>query len=257
MRRARAVLAVLLAGVIGVAGAADENIEDAELESVRDRVLQVVPDIRREDVRRAPAPGLFEVQHGMAFAYATADGKYLLRGDLIDLESGVVLTELSRRAARARSLHKLGETAVAFNPPDGPIRHTIFIYADVDCRYCRALHREVPRLNEKGVAVRYLFYPRKGERSPSFKQAQSVYCASDPRVALDTLFRGKALKDARTDCDNPVAQHLAMALALGVKGTPMVILPGGRVLYGQVGADALVEMLDKPEVAEPEAAARP
>lgn len=252
MFRGGALLAVLLAGAIGLPCAADEPAGDAELEAVRDRLVRIVPDIRREDVRRAPAPGLFEVQHGMVFAYATADGRYLLRGELIDLESGLVLTELSRRAARARSLHELGKTAIAFEPADGKPRHTIFIYADVDCRYCRALHREVPKLNARGVAVRYLFYPRKGERSPSFKQAQSAYCAPDPRAALDALLAGKTLKNARTDCKNPVAEQLAMALALGVKGTPMTILPDGRVLYGPVGADALVEMLDKPESAGPE-----
>lgn len=247
----RAARALLLACVIcGPALALDEG-KDAELETVRDRVQKLLPEVGRENVHRAAAPGLFEIQRGMAFSYVMADARYLLRGDLIDLQSGLVLTEVSRRAARAQVLRGLAEHAIAFEPPAGRTRHTVVIFIDVDCHYCRALHREVPAMNAQGIAVRYLFYPREGERSPAFEHAQNVYCAPDPRAALDTVFSGHSLEKPSSDCENPVAEQYASALALGVKGTPMMVLPDGRIVYGEIGANALTEMLEKPELTGP------
>ncbi|HAH80198.1 MAG TPA: protein-disulfide isomerase, partial [Gammaproteobacteria bacterium] len=33
---------------------------------------------------------------------------------------------------------------------------------DVDCGYCRKLHNEMAQINELGIEVRYLAYPRAG-----------------------------------------------------------------------------------------------
>lgn len=215
----------------------------AELDAVRDRVQQVLPEVRREDVRPAAAAGLYEIQRGSLFGYVTGDGRYFLRGDLIDLQSGEVLTESRRREFRAATVQGLDATAIAYAPPSEKIEHTVHIYVDIDCDYCRQLHQELPAMNAKGIAVRYLFYPRRGEKSEGYGQAQNAYCAADPRLAIDTMFSGRPLADARTDCENPVAEQYRAALSIGVRGTPAIILPDGSLLYGYMSADGLKEIL--------------
>ena len=49
------------------------------------------------------------------------------------------------------------------------------IFTDIDCGYCRKLHKEVPELNRLGVAVRYLAYPRAGIGSISYDKAVSAW----------------------------------------------------------------------------------
>ncbi|MGQ0620222.1 MAG: DsbC family protein [Panacagrimonas sp.] len=236
-----------------VTGDSTDSPADAELESVRERLGHLLPEVQRRDVRRAPAPGLFEVQRGAAFGYVTPDGRYLIRGDLIDLLSGEVLTEARRRLARLETVRKLGERAIVFAPPSELIRQTVHVFSDVDCNYCRQLHREMPRINAQGIAVRYLFYPRFGARSEAYKHAQSVYCAPDPRLAMQQFLSGGVVKAAKSDCDNPIAEQYAAAVAMGIKGTPMTILPDGSTLYGYVTAQGLAEMLrlGDPEKSEP------
>lgn len=219
---------------------------DAALEQVRDTLGTLLPEVQRSDVRRTEAPGLFEVQRGAAFGYVTADGRYLVRGDLIDLRSGVVLTELRRRSARLDAVQKLSARAIDFSPPADFVQQTVFIFVDVDCNYCRQLHQEVGAFNKRGIRVRYLFYPRFGLQSDAFRRAQGVYCSADPPKALAQLFAGGALKDAKTDCDNPVAEQYNAAVAMGIKGTPMMVLPDGSTLYGFINAAGLEELLKNP-----------
>lgn len=240
-------LFVLCAALLLDACATRSGSRDTELEAVRDRIRDALPEVRREDVRRAAAPGLYEIQRGAAFGYVTADGRYFIRGDLIDLRSGAVLTEQRRSAFRAETIQRLDSSAIAYAPPADQIEQTVHIYVDIDCDYCRQLHHEVPAMNAKGIAVRYLFYPRRGEKSESYDQAQSVYCAADRRQALDTMFGGQPLTDARTDCENPVAEQYQAALSIGVRGTPAIALPDGSLLYGYMSADGLKELLVRPK----------
>ena len=216
---------------------------EAQLAAVRDSIQAAFPDIRREDVRPSAAPGLFEIRRGSQYAYITADGRYLIRGDLVDLGSGEVLTERRRRDLRAETVRRLSDTAIEYAPPADQLRQTVHIFADVDCDYCRQLHQEIPALNAKGIAVRYLFYPRRGERSKGYVEAVRAYCATDRKKALDQMFAGQVLEDARSDCSHPVSEQLAAAQAIGVKGTPMTLLPDGSILYGYMSADGLQQAM--------------
>ena len=57
---------------------------------------------------------------------------------------------------------------LVFSPAAENIKATITVFTDIDCGYCRKLHQEVPALNDMGVAVRYLAYPRAGIGSLSY-----------------------------------------------------------------------------------------
>ena len=47
-------------------------------------------------------------------------------------------------------------------------RHTITVFTDLDCGYCRKLHKEIDQFNAEGITVRYLMFPRAGVGSPSY-----------------------------------------------------------------------------------------
>lgn len=238
----RRVSCLCLAAVLPWTLWADED-SSAALKQVQQRVQVHLESIGADQVTRSPAPGLYEVQDGMAFAYVTGDGRYLVQGDLIDLETGVVLTEQRRNQYRAQRVGELASTGIEFAPIDRAERQRVHVFIDVDCRYCTDLHREVPALNREGVAVSYLFYPRRGEQSEGFELAQKAWCAEDQRKALTQLFEGASM-DKPAGCADPVAEHLAVALDLGVRGTPMIVLPDGGIHYGYLEADDLLQQLE-------------
>ena len=79
---------------------------------------------------------------------------------------------------------------VIFSPKNP--RYTITVFTDVDCQYCRKLHSEIAEFNKLGVRVRYVFYPRTGPDTESWRKAEAVWCSADRNEALTRAKAGGA-----------------------------------------------------------------
>lgn len=194
-----------------------------------------------EDIRPAKAPGLMEAKWGSNFAYITEDGRYAIFGDMLDLETKEEVTEGNRRGARIEALADLGADNTIEFAPKSP-KYTVTVFTDIDCGYCRMLHRQMDQYNEKGIAIRYVFFPRSGPGTDSFRKAEAVWCSADRKLALT---QAKASGDIQgsTDCPNPIRRDWDLGIKLGVRGTPMLVLPNGESVPGYVPADQLVARL--------------
>lgn len=232
--------AVVVAGLLAGVARADEAAET--LERVRDRLAVSLPDVKREDIRPSKVPGLYEVQLGYLFGYVTADGEYLISGDMINLDSGEQITKAQRNAARLQTVEHLAAGAIEFSPPEELVQYTITVFTDVDCTYCRQLHREMKAINKLGIRVRYLFYPRAGPGSEAFRNAEAVWCSPDRAQALTRAKQGKQPKGIEA-CKNPVYEQYIAAAQMGIKGTPIMLLPNGELFAGYVAAETLLAQI--------------
>ena len=212
--------------------------EKAEIAAVRDSLGEMKPD----SVKPSPVDGLYEVVLGPHVFYVSGDGKYMLQGDLVDLARRVNLTQPARQAAQQAAIESIGEeNMLVYSPEQKPV-HSITVFTDIDCGYCRKLHQEMDDLNARGIEVRYLLYPRAGVKSHSYEKAVSVWCAEDRNAALTAAKAGK--EPEAKQCDNPVQEHMAMGQMIGVQGTPTIILDDGRILPGYLPAARLAAMMD-------------
>ncbi|HEY4445398.1 MAG TPA: DsbC family protein, partial [Steroidobacteraceae bacterium] len=141
------------------------------------------PGSKLEDLRPSPIPGVYELAQGADISYLTADGKYFLDGNLYDMDSRENLTEVVRARARLAMISAVPESQMVIFSPKNPL-YTITVFTDVDCAYCRKLHSEIAELNRLGVRVRYLFFPRTGPNTSSWKKAEVVWCSPDRNEAL-------------------------------------------------------------------------
>ncbi len=234
-----AVLALALVAVAPGAGAAEAD--PATVERIRNSLAVLLPHLKPDSVRATPVAGLFEVAYGPRVVYVSGDGRFLLQGSIIDLERRENLTEPRQAELKLAALDDVGEdNMLIFGAADAP--HTISVFTDIDCGYCRKLHEEIDRFNAAGIRVRYLFYPRAGEGSPSYLKAVSAWCADDPKQAFTEAKQGKDIPAKR--CDNPVDEHMALGRQFGVQGTPTIVLEDGETLPGYVPADRLKQLLD-------------
>ena len=189
--------------------------------------------------------GLYRVTLGPQILYLTADGKYALRGDLIQLGTGRNLSAEDRAAARRAYLAGIGEKDMIVFPVAHP-RHVLTVLTDIDCAYCRQLAGDMPRLLGAGVELRYLAYPRSGLDSPSWSKAVAVWCAKDRQAAYRSAMQGKAVA-AASDCDqSAVLAGYDFATKLGLQGTPIIITEGGQLIAGYLPPEDLVKLLDDP-----------
>lgn len=234
--------------------AACAQAEDPQLDKVRKSVTGALPHIDPKDITPSTAPGLYQVQKGSDYGYVTSDGRYLIRGDMLDLVTGEEVTEKQRSGARLAVLKQFGpDRTIEFAPKDP--KHVVTVFTDIDCGYCRKLHAEVEQYNKEGIAIHYLFYPRSGPKTPSFEQAQSVWCSKDRKEALTQAKRGVHI-NAPTTCKNPIQDHYDAGDALGINATPMLVLQDGEIVRGYVPAKALAARLAQKAAAPDKTALR-
>ena len=199
------------------------------------------------DLKDSVIEGFYEVNVGSKVAYVSTDGRYLLEGELYDLDSKKNLTESSRERARVALLDGVEPSqAIVFSPEEGPVEHAITIFTDIDCGYCRQFHREIEQVTALGIEVRYLFYPRTGPATDSWSKAEKVWCASDRNTALTNAKLGGRVPDAACT-SNPVSSHYDLGHQVGVTGTPSIYTAGGVHIGGYLAPQQLLTTLEQLE----------
>lgn len=211
-----------------------------DTDKLKQQLQKRLSEIVITDLKPAPIPGLYEMVFGTRVAYVSADGQYMLMGDLIDLDGRRNLTAQRRGSLVLKSIDALGEANMIVMGPAKPKR-TLTVFTDVDCPYCARLHQEVPKLTQAGVKVRYLLFPRAGKDSDTYRRSVAVWCSKDRVQALGIAKNGGKLE--MKTCTNPVDEHVRLGHEVGVEGTPTIVMDDGRVLPGYAPAAELLAAL--------------
>ncbi|MEA3638839.1 MAG: DsbC family protein [Lamprobacter sp.] len=218
------------------------TISASEAQTIRAALAKVLPDAKPTSVQPTPIDGLFQVEIGPQVMYMTGDGRYLIDGAIVDLETRENLAEKAQNEARQRVVDALGkDQMIVFEAPNA--KHEITVFTDIDCGYCRKLHQQIEGYAEEGISVRYLFYPRTGVDTPSYDKAVSVWCADDQQAAMTDAKNGKPV-DSQA-CNNPVQRHMELGELMGIRGTPAIILENGQMVPGFVEPKRLVQVLEQ------------
>lgn len=195
---------------------------------------------------KTPIDGIYQTTFDNKYGYLIEGGKYVIIGDLIDLETANNLTEVSRRKHRVDQLAQFKAEDMIVYPAKGQEIESITIFTDTSCPYCKKLHEEVGALQEAGVRVNYLPFPRGSKRGPGYKTLQQVWCAKDRPLAMHVA---KGTKFGDVDNDGTCAQAsivdkgFEVGNAIGVTGTPAIINSRGKKLDGYLPFERLMPML--------------
>jgi len=207
------------------------------------------PGAKIEDHKPSPLPGIYEFTEDADVSYLTADGKYFLDGNLYDLHTRENLTEQLRTRARLAMIAAVPESEMLIFSPPNP-KYTITVFTDVDCQYCRKLHSEMAELNRLGVRVRYMFFPRTGPNTESWRKAEVVWCSANRNDALTRAKAGAELDMNKTCAPTPVAREYALGESIGVRGTPAIVTESGDFIAGYLPPKELVAQLKEYETAK-------
>lgn len=229
-----AVAALAIATAASAAG-------DDDFEALRGGLADKFPNLEADDIFETALPGFVEIRQGAMVAYLSVDGRYLFRGDVIDLEGDRNLTQDAMAAGRLELLSGFSDQDGVTFAPDDP-KYTVTVFTDVDCGWCRELHKEIAEYNALGISVRYFMWPRGGPDSEAWAKAEQVWCAEDRQRALTQAKNDKSLPEA--DCDaSIVRKHFETGLRLGVNGTPAIVTETGQFIGGYKSAPDLAAIL--------------
>jgi len=205
-----------------------------------------VPGSKPEDFRATPVPGIFELTHGADISYVSADAKFVFSGDLYRVAAKGDFPNLSEGRRRELRLAKLDEIPESQMLVFGPekAKHTITVFTDVDCPWCRRLHSQMADYNKLGIRVRYMFFPRTGPDTESWAKADAVWCSADRKAAFTKAKAGEDL--ALKACPgSPVAREYQLGHDIGVTGTPGVVIETGELIPGYMAPAQLLAHIQK------------
>lgn len=195
------------------------------------------------DVKPTEMPNMYWVSmEGMSSVYATADGKYLIQGDVIRLGEKKLSSIGDKIQATENKKHfaSLKVEDLLVYPTQGKAKHVVYVFTDASCPYCHKLHEHMGEITAKGIEVRYIAWPRGEQFIPAM---ESVWCSPNRQTAFDQAIAGVALPPAT--CKNPVRDQYALGLKMGVNGTPAIYSSEGEYLGGYMTADEIESRLNK------------
>ncbi|MCK5918192.1 MAG: thioredoxin fold domain-containing protein [Cocleimonas sp.] len=206
---------------------------------------QLTKTFRRapDSLTESPISGIYQVLYGTEVVYVSGDGKYFIAGDMINMESRENISKLAKRSVRNGIIKTKLKDPIVFKAKDE--KHVVKVFTDIDCPYCAKMHREIPALNEKGITVEYLMFPRAGVGSKSYDKAVSVWCAGDSEAQQTAMTIAKERKPLdEKKCENPIKAQYELGQEIGVTGTPALVTKTGRLIPGYMPADRLAKMLE-------------
>lgn len=215
--------------------------DSAELQHVRKTVSGMFSGIEADDVFASEIDGWYTIRKGAIIAYISSDGRYLLQGDLIDLQESKNLTERNRNDARVKMMSSVSQDELIVYTPE-TVRHSVSVFTDIDCTFCRRLHSQLDEYMDEGIEIRYFLYPRNGPTSESWVKAQNVWCADNRNEALTLAKLDKSFP--MHECDSSmIGSHYAIGQDVGLRGTPAIVLEDGTLFSGYLPPKQLSEAI--------------
>lgn len=221
--------------------AAPASTAEAE-KNVRTALQGLNPKFKPDFIGAAPFPGFREVLVSGQVLYVSDDGRFLIQDQPYDIQA-------RRPASSTALLQHRKEKLESIQPGDRIIfaaanpKHTITVFTDIECGYCRKLHQDVPELNRMGISVEYVAFPRMGLGSQDYTDMISVWCAVDRRKALTSAKEGEPVSPK--NCTNPVAMQYTLGQQIGVSGTPAIFAADGTQLGGYIAPAQMKAALEK------------
>ncbi|SBS34107.1 Thiol:disulfide interchange protein DsbC precursor [Marinomonas aquimarina] len=209
-------------------------------QEVRAAMAKALPQYSIESMEAHQGSGLYVVTlNNGPILHVTADGKYFVAGDLYQVDGQNLVNETEQK--KLAKIEQIPESEMVVFKAANEKAH-ISVFTDISCGYCRMLHKDIEELNELGVTVRYLAYPRAGVGSEAYNEMVNIWCSDDPKKWMTAAKLGKDVPDNK--CTNPVANQYRLGNAVGVRGTPSIILDNGKFIPGYLPAKELAKELE-------------
>jgi len=201
-----------------------------------DRVLRV---------EEAEMPGVWAVEveknHQKFPLYVDYSKSYVVSGNIIRIADKKNVTQ--ERMARSNSID-VGriplEDALLLGSPTAKTR--VIVFTDPECPYCRKLHAELKQVVAADPQIAFyikLFPLAMHPNADSI--ARSIVCAHSLEL-LEASFAGQPVPPPLCS-GQEVDDTLKLAAELGIRSTPTLVLPDGKILPGYRQADDLLILL--------------
>ena len=182
-----------------------------------------------KSVTPGPISGIYEVIVGNEVFYTDKNSKYLIQGEIINLDTGKNITEQRQSDLNRIKWADLPQ-ANAIKTVRGNGSRQLAIFSDPNCGYCKLLEKSLQQLDN--VTLYTYLIPI---LSPdSTQKAKQIWCSSDPYKSYTDWMINGISPSGKGDCATPLDKNLALAKTYGITGTPTLFFTDGSRFPGAV-----------------------
>ena len=226
----RGVAAALMVLISTSSQAQPQLVGQSVSPAIQEAIYQKFPGALGAKVEPA-FPGFYSVAKGNEIIFLSADMKYLINGDVREVDANRSITEELRAVNRPRIDPTQLDLKDAIKMGNGPRK--LYVFADPDCPFCQQLEKEITTL--KDVTVYVFPMPLESLHPNARRISESIWCSINGAGAWrDYLTAGKP--PVSGTCANPLDRNIALAQRLGIAGTPAIIFADGELVPGAIAA---------------------
>lgn len=130
--------------------------------------------------------------------------------------------------------------AIEFKQGNGS--RQLAVFSDPECPYCQRLELELAKLDD--VTIHVFPFPLTQLHPKAEHVTRKIWCAPDRASAWRDYLTRQLEPDNAGNCDAPVEANLQLGQALGVNGTPTLLLSSGKLITGAASAADINPLLD-------------
>lgn len=209
--------------------------------------LLSLPENQVADVKFSEVPGLWVVdvsRQGRTMpVYIDFSKQYLISGSVIKLADKKDITR-----ERAINLNRIDvsqvplDDAVVVGSAAAPLK--IIVFDDPQCPYCQKQQEEMRKVisQRPDIAFFIKMFPLK-IHPEAYNRAKTIICRKSLTLLEESL-AGKPLPPPDCETDQ-IEKNFALAEKLGIRSTPTLIMPDGRVMPGYKQAADIIRLLSE------------
>lgn len=180
-------------------------------------------------IRATPLSGVYEVSIGNDVVYTDTNARYLIQGEIVDLKTGINLTE-----QRSNDLNRIRWADLPLNDAvkivKGKGTRQLAVFVDPNCGFCKKLEKSFQQMDD--VTIYNFLIPILS--TDSLTKSQQIWCSSDKTTAWTNWMINGQMPTGKTDCNTPIERNMALAKKWGVNGTPAIFFTDGSRIAGAV-----------------------
>ncbi len=209
-----------------------------------------IPEAEILQVQLSPVKGLWEVSFmnrgKPTLIYVDFSKSFILPGPVVEIKGGKNKTQ--ERLAKIQESRRVDFSKIPLNQGlvmgDVLAPHKVAVFTDPDCNFCEKLHQEMKKVlqERKDIVFYILLYPLSSHKEAYWK-SKSILCNKSLKMLEDAYARKEIL---RLECDTKeIDANIKLAEALGITGTPTLVLPDGRTHTGTMPAKQLIDFIQR------------
>lgn len=221
---------------------ASPAMADQQADKIKSKIEQSF-GISVKEVTKSKEIGLYEVPLPGTIGFISPDGKYLIVGDAIEIE-----TKKSYTKERLAELYKfdpkqLDKDFIVFTlgKKDGK---EMWLFSDPNCPFCKKLEQEIPEL-AKTFKIHYVPL---GYQNGSREEVSEILCAPEKdRVKKwhDAIQGDLNVTEEGQKCRQLTQKIIEFAQQHGIVGTPTIVRADGKRHEGYTSADKIKSFMEQ------------